>query len=161
MKYNRGLIKIAVLIILMPLVLNKLVFSKTADLFKDYRQIQLLEKQLIEVNPDSLAPIHLKLNIENYISNGRIVEFIALACEENCVLVKHYEPLLLDQEGIYKLYTANLTLSGNYIDLVRILQHIENNIESVKISSLKFEYEDRKMKNKEVDLLFSLKQIEK
>lgn len=160
MRYYSGIIKIAALLILMPIVLGKCTFSKTFQLYNDYRHVQSLEEQLVRTASGKPIATPAPLHNENLISNGRLVELISHVCEENSVSVKQYEPQLLDREGDYKLYTANLILSGNYVDLVKTLQYWEDNIPSIKISSLKFEYDEKKMKDKKVEMSLSFKQIE-
>ncbi len=160
MRYCSGIIKIAALIILMPIVLGKCTFSKTFQLYNDYRHIQSLEEQLVRTASGRSILTPMPLNNENLISNGRLVDLISQVCEENSVSVKQYEPQLLDMEGDFKLYTASLILSGNYIDLVKTLKYWEDNIQSIKISSLKFEYDEKKMKDKKVEMLLSFRQIE-
>lgn len=161
MRYYSGIIKLAALIILMPVVLGKCTFSKTFQLYKNYRHIQTLEEQLPNrtSSQSMLAPV--PISDENLISNGRLVELISPACEENSITVKQYEPQLLDSEGNYKLYSANMTLSGKYIDLVKTLKYWEDNIQSIKISTLKFEYDEKKMKEEKVVMTVIVRQIEK
>jgi hypothetical protein len=144
----------------MPIVLGKCTFSKTFQLYNDYRHIQSLEEQLVRTASGRSILTPMPLNNENLISNGRLVDLISQVCEENSVSVKQYEPQLLDMEGDFKLYTASLILSGNYIDLVKTLKYWEDNIQSIKISSLKFEYDEKKMKDKKVEMLLSFRQIE-
>ena len=160
MKYYGGIIKIAALIILMPLVLGKCTFSKTVQLYNDCRHLQSLEAQLLRTASGNSIVTPPPLHGENLLSNGRLVEMLSRVCAENSVSIKQYEPRLLDREGNYKLYTASLLLSGNYIDLVKILQYKEENIPFIKISSLKFEYDEKKMKEKKVEMLLSFRQIE-
>lgn len=160
MRYHSGIIKIAALIILMPIVLGKCTFSNTFQLYNEYRHIQSLDEQLVHTTSNNRIVTAIPLNVENLISNGRLVELMNQVCEENSVSVKQYEPQLLDKEGDYKLYTASLILSGNYIDLVKTLHYLEDNIQSVKISSLKFEYDEKKMKDKKVEMLLYSRQIE-
>lgn len=160
MKYYIGIIKVVALIILLPIVMGKNTFSKTFQLYSDYRHIQSLEEQLVRTTSNNRMVTVIPLNNENLISNGRLVELMSQVCEENSVLVKQYEPQLLDQEGNYKLYTASLILSGNYVDLVKTLKYWEDNIQSVKISSLQFEYDEKKMKDKKIEMMVIMKQVE-
>lgn len=160
MTYYSGIIKLAALIILMPIVLGKCTFSKTFQLYKDYRHIQTMEEQLVNTSSGKLMLTPVPLSNESLISNGRLVDLISPVCEENSITVKQYEPQLLDNEGNYKLYSANMTLSGNYINLVKTLKYAEDNVQSIKISSLKFEYDEKKMKDEKVEMLLSFRQIE-
>lgn len=160
MKNYRGLIQLIVLIVMMPIILYKCTFSKTHQLYKDYKHISLMEEELFhQISKDSLST-PFPLNNKNLISNGQIVEFISPICQENNVSVIKYEPELQDRESNFKLYTANLILSGNYVDLVKTLKHWEDNIQSVRISSLKYEYDEKKMKEKKVEMIVVMKQIE-
>lgn len=161
MKYYSGIIKIVALIIIMPIILGKCTFSKTFRLYGDYRHIQTLEEQLVRTTSGKSVLAPLQLSNENLISNGQLVERIGQVCEENNVSVKQYEPELLDSEGDFKLYNASLILTGNYIDLVKTLKYCEDNIQPVKISTLKFEYDEKKMKDKKVEMTAIMKQIEK
>ena len=67
---------------------------------------------------------------------------------------------MLDSEGNYKLYSANMTLSGKYIDLVKTLKYWEDNIQSIRISTLQFEYDEKKMKEEKIEMNTVIKQIE-
>lgn len=160
MNYYIGIIKVAALVILMPIVLGKSTFSKTFQLYNDYRHIQTLEEQMVRTASGKSMLTPMPLNNENLISNGRLVELISRVCEENSVSVKQYEPQLLDREGDYKLYTASLILSGNYVDLVKTLKYWEDNIQSIKMSSLQFEYDEKKMKDKKIEMTINVRQIE-
>lgn len=160
MKYYIGIIKVAALIILLPIVMGKSTFSKTIQLHKDYKHIQALEEQLVKTassNP-RLAPV--PLHKENLISNGRLVEIINQVCKENNVSIKQYEPQLLDSEGEHKLYNANLILSGSYVDLVKTLKYCEDNVQTIKLSTLKFEYDEKKMKDRKIEMILVFRQIE-
>lgn len=160
MKYRVGLLKIIGLAFLLPLVLNKLAFSKTVRLYKDYHHVQSLEVQLIQRSlSDSTYFLPLSAT-GNIISNGRFVENIENVCVENSVTMVQYEPKLLDKEGSIELYAASLILSGNYIDLVKTLKHVENRVQSIKISSLKFEYDEKRMKDKKIEMIAIINQIE-
>lgn len=161
MKYYSGIIKIAALVILLPIILGKTTFSKTVQLYKDYQYIQTLEEQLVQTASSKPIATHAPLHNENLISNGRLVEVVNHVCKENNVSIRQYEPQLLDSEGDYKLYNANLILSGSYVDLVRTLKYWEDTIQSVKISSLQFEYDEKKMKEEKVDILLSFRHIER
>ena len=74
--------------------------------------------------------------------------------------IKQYEPRLLDSEGDYKLYSANLLLSGNYVDLIRTLKYMEDNMKTMKISTLTFNYDEKKMKDKKEEMSLSFMQVE-
>lgn len=160
MKYYNGIIRIIALIILTPIVLGKCTFSKTFQLYRDYQYLQSQEKQLEQTASSKPMLTSTRLHNENLISNGQLVELMSRACEENSVSVKQYEPRLLDREGNYKLYTANMVLTGNYISLVKILRYWEDNMLPVKIRSLQFEYDEKKMKDKKVEMTVIMKQIE-
>lgn len=160
MKYYSGIIKVVALVILLPIVLGECTFSKTFQLYGDYRQMQSMEAQLANTPTGGSIAVPVPLHDENLVSNGRLVELLGKACEENSVSVKQYEPRLLDREGEYKLYTANLVLSGDYIDLVKTLQYCEDNIRSIKISTLQFEYDEKKMNDKKVEMTVMLRQLE-
>lgn len=160
MRYYIGIIKVAALLILLPVVMGKSTFSKTIQLHKDYRHIQSLEEQLGYSASDKSMLTPIPLLHENLISNGRLVELISRICEENSVSVKQYEPALLDMEGDYKLYTASLILSGNYVDLVKTLKYWEDNIPSIKISTLKFEYDEKRIKDRNIGMTLVFKQVE-
>ncbi|MDI9604180.1 MAG: hypothetical protein QM305_02445 [Bacteroidota bacterium] len=160
MKYHGGIIKIAVLLVLFPIILGKSTFSKTIQLSKDYKRIKALEEQLVKKasSPQTFTP--LPSREESIISDGRIVVTVDQACKENNVSIKQYEPRLLDSEGDYKLYSANLLLSGNYVDLIRTLKYMEDNMKTMKISTLTFNYDEKKMKDKKVEMSLSFMQVE-
>lgn len=160
MRHYGGILKIAALLILLPIVLGKFTFSKTIRLYKDYQHIRTLEEQLGKTSAPSALSSPAPLHNVNFISNGRLVDVIADVCKENDVSIKQYEPQLLDSEGDYKLYSAKLLLSGSYVDLVRALEYRENNIAFVKISSLQFEYNEKRMKDGKIEMRLTLRQIE-
>lgn len=160
MRHYYGIIKIAALVILMPIVLGKSTFSKTIQLYKDYQHIQTLEEQLAKSASSNPIATPTPLLKENLISNGRLVEVINHVCKENNVSIKQYDPQLLDSEGDYKLYNANLILSGSYVDLVKTLKYCEDNMQTIKLSTLKFEYDEKKMKDKKIEMTINVRQIE-
>ena len=161
MRYYTGIIKVAVLIILLPIIMGKSTFSRTIQLYKDYQHIQTLEEQLAKSASSNPIVTPTPLLKENLVSNGRLVEVINHVCKENNISIKQYEPQLLDSEGEHKLYNANLILSGSYVDLVKTLKYCEDNIQTIKLSTLKFEYDEKKMKDKKIEMLISFRQIEK
>lgn len=160
MRYYGGILKIAALLILLPIILGKLTFSKTIRLYKDYQHIRTLEEQLGKTSAPSALPSPAPLHNVNLISNGGFVNIIADVCKENDVLIKQYEPQVLDSEGDYRLYSAKLLLSGSYVDLVRVLKYWKDNIAFVKISSLQFAYDEKKMKDGKIEIRLTLRQIE-
>jgi len=160
MKQYSGIIKLACLLILAPIVIWKFALGNTYNLYREKQTAGKLNRETPMLSQVS-KPIASTTASEPLLSNGKILKILAntLAAEE--VEVLGYTPEIIDEENNYKLYCGKLILSGGYIDLVKVVSAIEKAGLPIKIASMSFEYDHKKKSElKKISLQLIIEQIE-
>lgn len=157
---NIGIIKIIALLVLFPLIIWELTLKKTYLLSKENEQ---LEAQVMAMKNTSPRFAALAMSETSpLISNGKLLEMITDYLKEANVEIVSYQPLLINEDNTYKLYTGTMVLRGNYINLVKTIDTIERKKLPVKLSSARFSLSSAKEKKvaNTVELTLIFQQIE-
>lgn len=159
MKHYTGIIKIAILIILSPAIIWELSLKKTYALYNENKQAELLVNKIDSGH--NCSPEPFIANSTPMISNGKLLEILALDLKENQIEVIRYNPALINEIEGCKLYSGILTLQGKFINLVKTIDVIEKKKLPVKLSSSSFSHHSSKGKPiTKVELTLIFQQIE-
>ncbi len=144
MKNYSGMIKLMGLLFLAPIVIWQLGIGKTYTLFRDKKELEMVNRQTHPVNR-AMTSTGILTNSEPLLSNGKFLQlFTDSLSSASPVEIVGYTPEMIDSEGDYKLYCGKLTLSGGYIELVRMVHAIEKASLPLKIASMSFETDAKK-----------------
>lgn len=149
MKKYSGILKVAALLVLLPLVIWQFSFKKTYSLYKENKALEVQITTLDKKQTSSVEPVNQA--ISPFLSNGKILELIEPQAPEYGVKMVRFLPALINEDNTAKLYSGTLTLQGTFIGLVKMIGYVEKANLPVKISSLTFSYNPPK--GKEADQL--------
>lgn len=157
---NIGIIKIIALLVLFPLIIWELTLKKTYLLSKENEQLEAQVMAMKNTGPRFAALAMSETS--PLISNGKLLEMITDYLKEANVEIVSYQPLLINEDNTYKLYTGTMVLRGNYINLVKTIDTIERKKLPVKLSSARFSLSSAKEKKvaNTVELTLIFQQIE-
>lgn len=132
MKGYASIIKLTSLLVLVPVVIYMLSVSGTVGLYKEYRQAKASSgtAPAMDRTRDFTASAPM-------LSSGVLMRTIAGVCAENKVTVGQFSPEEVGREGILRLVSADLCLTGDFVGLLKVLALIED-VEDVKISGAEF-----------------------
>lgn len=159
MKNYNGIIKLALLIVLLPIIAWQLGFKKTYELHRRCSS----QKKVVEQSAVKQIDIQLEEPIlgNAVLSNGRILQLLGDSLNVYHVEMVNYNPRIVDSEKCYSLCNGELYLSGGYINLVKILRVIESLKLPIKIRLSEFSYDKSSREgSRRVTLHLLLQQIE-
>ena len=159
MKKYTGIIKIATLIILLPIIIWELSLKKTYMLYKKDKHAEVLFN---EIESGQLSSKEPSMFISDpIISNAKLLEIVASDLVKQQIQVVQYNPSLVSEAENYKLYSGVLTLQGNFIHLVKIIDLIEKMKLHIKLSSVNFSHNLIRGKSvNKIELTLTFQQIE-
>ena len=131
MKKYTGIIKLAALLVLLPIFLWVGALSRTAKQYKEYRKWSKVQAS---------APVRtssLKLSTEKILGGEEFIgELGTLSSQEGFTIV-NYTPALLKADAGISLYSAKLQAKGRFIPLLKLAHFLEEK-EGIDLSALAF-----------------------
>lgn len=153
MRKHINLIKIILLVIAAPYLIWNLAISKTYKLEVSNTHLKEEIKALNEESDKNINKSHKGEQInEKIISNGKLLDYIT-ANMDKATKVVGYKPNLIYKDKESCLYIADLEISGNFINLLKVVKEIETGQLPIKILSLKFETKNEENKETRILLL--------
>ena len=132
MKRYASIIKLAALLVLVPVVIYVLSVSDTIGLYKEYRQAResSVRSPIIARTEDFSASAPM-------LSSGVLMSMTSSICTESKVTVGSFSPEEVGREGDLRLVSAQLCLTGDCVGLLKVLARVEE-ISDIKISGAVF-----------------------
>lgn len=154
MKRYASIIKLAALLVFVPVVIYALSISDTIGLYKEYRQARESygTRPVIERAEDFSASAPM-------LSSGVLMRMISGICTESKVTVGSFSPKEVGREGDLRLVSSKLCLNGNLVGLLKVLARVEK-ISEIKISGAEFSTMKVGKKGKTVQLELTVVQVE-
>ncbi len=155
MKRNLSLLKLAALLVVLPVLVWSLALSRTFDLWMDWRKA--LDESDSAFVPQGRRPV--VIGSEPALSNGGFVGKVSGLCAERSVSVLAFAPSELGSEDDLRLCGADLVLSGDFKSLLQVLEAVES-IPEIRICSAAFNSYRPSRNQLSVMLRLSLRQLE-
>ena len=154
MKRYASIIKLAALLVFVPVVIYVLSVSDTIGLYKEYRHAResSVTSPIIERTEDFSASAPM-------LSSGVLMRIISGICIESKVTVGSFSPEVVGREGDLRLVSAQLCLTGNFVGLLKVLIRVEE-ISDIKISGAEFSTMKVGKKDKTIQLELTVAQVE-
>lgn len=139
MKYT-GIIKFLALIFLTPAAIWWLALSRTVKQYGEFRRLS----HEISVEPKPESSQSDCILSEPLLSGGGIVRIADTLCSSTGCSVISYSPRAEEANGNVRLCTASLTLSGRFLELVKILDGMESSDKGLRCPNVSMVLYDRK-----------------
>ncbi len=139
----KGILYLTLLLVILPVAVWNFSIKKTVTKWQSYREES---KELAEIESRDYSGLQTTPELqEELISSGGFIKAIAAVADKNGIMIEKYTPFVTyHTEGI-QVNSAELLMAGNYIPLVRMIDHIENNMTTCKLVSVNFNgTEDRR-----------------
>ena len=140
--HYKGLTYLALLLVVAPLTAWRLALSGTWHTWRQGRSEarQLSELPALQTPHDELSSVRARMALDTveYIRSGLIIERLLPEASKYGVSVVRYSPFATEQEGEMSLRTAEMTLSGSFHGIVRVIDRLERDIPSCRIASVNF-----------------------
>lgn len=118
MRLSPGILKLAVLLVGLPIILWLAAFSKTMSLYGEYRNLSKSEVA------DSVSLQRVTVSCENRLAGDCLIREILTG--ENEVIINEYAPSVEKSDGGLSIVRARLQLRGRFIPLLKVVHHLEN-----------------------------------
>ena len=154
MKNYIGIIKLLCILVLLPVVVWRFGLNNTFRLYNENKKLEILHNKAI--NNQGVAGATFPTQSVPLLSNGKILQLFSDSLITYGVEFVRYTPHIIDSENDYKLYCGELLLTGGYISLVKVVSLIEKANLPLKIVSMNFEYDTRRNRQIEKQLVLTL-----
>ncbi|MCC8035832.1 MAG: hypothetical protein LIO77_07890 [Rikenellaceae bacterium] len=134
----KGLSALLLLFVGLPLFAWNMAGAKTYKNAKETRKLKNKIERLHAGNMDSADTVPFTVN-DDIVSNGLLLEKLAPRLEEYGIQMVEYQPYMGESNGNLLVQSAEISLSGNYIPIVKIIDLLENHIEECRVKSVTFE----------------------
>jgi hypothetical protein len=142
----KGIVYLATLLIILPIMIYLLAFGKTLNTFIENNntlsEIENLEASMTDVSgrtPEISTVSH------DYISNGLIVNYIKNS--DNDIVIDKFIPSKIDLGNGLFLHTAQITVYSDYISIVKAINNLEQTANQCSIVSVHFQSEKNRQTN--------------
>lgn len=157
MKKYSGVIKLAILLVLAPIIIWKLGLAQTVGLYQENVQLtntvpENVDRSFHERSLPQTTPL---------LSNGILLQSFAANLTTENIKTVNYNPEVIDSEGGYSLYLGTWALTGRFVNLVRLVSQIEKQQLPLHISSVCFETTKPGREEKKLMMTVSFINIEK
>ena len=162
-KYEKykGLAYLAILLVVIPYLVWSMALSGTVRMWNSLQEttkrIALLESKTNDMGVElSAGTSQDTVSIFDW----QLIEAIHPLTEKYNAKIVKFTPYISENIEVAALYTAELILEGNYAGLVRIIEHIENDITKSRLISVTFKTTRRdRSKPRELTTILILQQI--
>ena len=155
MKRYANILKTAALIVIAPIVIYTSSVSRTLDMLREYRELNINGKRIIS---DSAQADTMREGTP-LLSTGAVLGSITQACGTSGVSVTSYAPEMADSADGLELWRSELVLSGRFKPLLSITD-ILSDIPQIKTVEAEFLCDERMRKEGRIRLRLELVQLE-
>lgn len=118
MRLSPGILKLAVLLVGLPIILWLAAFSKTMSLYGEYRNLSKSEVA------DSVSLQRFTVSCENRLAGDCLIKGILTGDDD--VVINEYAPSVEKSDGGLSIVRARLQLKGRFIPLLKVVHLLEN-----------------------------------
>jgi len=134
-KYN-GIIKFISLLVLLPIIIWELGLKKTVSLYQESLHVSTSSYPDSIIHPVKKSKSFTAMSI---LANGTILQLFSQNLATENLQTVNYIPEIIDSENGYNLYYGTWVVSGNFINMVKLVSQIEKERLPLRISSVCFE----------------------
>lgn len=159
LKSTRNIFKIVAILFVVPIIMWVFSISKT---FKLNNRINEIKKELLiirERNQFEEPVSQDKSGNGVMLSNGEIVSYISSNLNRHVKIVS-YVPNLYFKNETECLYTAQLVISGSFIELLSVVYCLEDMYHPIEIISIEFNIKEGYNIERSLNLTLFLAQVE-
>lgn len=153
----RGVLLLALLVVVLPFAAWRFALRDTLGVWRDCRRLTARLETLAPVTAQKAAAAvpHREL-----ILSGGVLDTVRRAAAERSVQVAGYEPQVTEEQDGAAVHTAQLTLTGRYTELVRVVDALERALPACRLRSLAWSAQtDRRTRRTELELTLYIQQI--
>lgn len=153
----RGIVLLAALVVVLPWAAWHFALRDTFGAWRDCRR---LAARLETFAPETVLPTAVTADARELVLSGGLLDTVRRAAAELSVQVAGYEPLVTaDRDGV-AVHTAQLTLTGGYVPLVRVVDALERTLPDCRLRSLDWQATtDRRTRKTQLTLTLYIQQI--
>lgn len=132
----KGILYLTLLVVILPLCAYWLAIKQSVDIIFDMSKKQETISQLDHNGEKHKPKSELSLSSNDIIQSGIILDKIFTKDSTHNVEVAKYTPYLTFGDSNISIYTAELTLKGDFISILKVIDNVERNIPECTLSSL-------------------------
>ena len=153
----RGIVLLAGLVVVLPWTAWRFALRDTFEAWRDCRR---LAARLEALAPMAAQPAAAHAVDRELILSGGLLDTVRQAADSADVRVAGYEPLVtLDRDGV-AVHTAQLTLTGGYAPLLRVVDALEHALPACRLCSLDWQAaSERRTRRTQLTLTLYIQQI--
>lgn len=153
----RGIALLAALIVVLPWAAWRFALRDTCTAWRDCRR---LAARLETFAPETVQPTVVTADTRELVLSGGLLDTVRRAAAEYSVQVAGYEPLITAEHDGVAVHTAQLTLTGSYVPLLRIVDTLERTLPDCRLRSLGWQAAaDRRTRKMQLTLTLYIQQI--
>lgn len=156
---NKNTGYLLVLLILLPLFSYTFALSKYFRLRKEVKQQETEIAAFQRQNP--IKPDEPQAS-KDLIFSGKLIDELNSVVAQQNLKIAHYTPHISKSDNASTLHTAVAAVSGDYLQITRLINHIETNLKQCRIISVNYCIANTGYKgNKELQCTIVIQQIVK
>lgn len=153
----RGILLLALLVLVLPFAAWRFALCDTLGAWRDCRRLTARLETLTPVTAQKTAAA---LPDRELILSGGLLDTVRRAAGMLSVQVAGYEPLVTSVQDGAAVHTAQLTLTGRYTELVRVVDALERALPACRLRSLEWQAQtDRRTRKTHLTLTLYIQQI--
>lgn len=130
----RGLVWLVLLVIVLPGITWCLALQNTCAAWRDCHRLNV---RLSSLKP-CVRPPTVRQEMPELILSGLLLDSVRLATEVYGARVLGYEPQLTLRQESLGIHTAQISITGSYVSLLRVIDRLECSLPSCRLLSLKW-----------------------
>jgi len=143
----KGQLYLLFLIVILPLLTLWFSVGKTIKLYiRSVNQNRLLNELTISSGNSS------QKSGTQHIFHGAFPNYIFPVILKNNCIIHNYTPFITQNSGEYTLYTHEITVKGDFLQILRIVEKLEGSENLFKIISVEFSVSTQTFENKSPEL---------
>lgn len=153
----RGVLLLALLVVVLPGAAWRFALRDTLGAWRDCRQLTARLETLAPVAAQKTA---VAAPDRELILSGGVLDTVRRAAGMRSVQVAGYEPQVTSEQDGAAVHTAQLTLTGRYTELVRVVDALERALPACRLRSLAWSAQtDRRQRRPQLTLTLYIQQV--
>ena len=153
----RGIVLLAGLAVVLPWAAWHFALRDTCAAWRDCRH---MGARLETLAPETAQPAAAGAGERELVLSGGLLDTVRRAAAERAVQVAGYEPLVTAEHDGVAVHTAQLTLTGGYASLLRVVDTLERTLSACRLRSLVWQaVPDRRTRKIRLTLTLYIQQI--